>query len=116
MTRRKRDPVYEPSAEITLTHVGPWQDSVSNPGSFYRELHCDCEHHSLRGRSYVDVTMKNYTARGWPTLIELLERGCVIRATAALRQNSQGSLYVDVDHVTAHTVISPEGESWRITS
>lgn len=111
MTKRKKDPVYDPDARIYLMGISNERDSYSNPGGKYRELVvCIGDTNTPQsGHSYVDTKMDNYKTVGWPTMTTILLEGHVLTGRGVLRKNyERDEIYFDCDHIDQLELVTME--------
>tara|TARA_E500000178_G_C16703031_1_gene609107 strand:+ start:168 stop:497 length:330 start_codon:yes stop_codon:yes gene_type:complete len=102
MVKRKKDPVYDPSARIFLTGISGERMSASNPGSKYREVSVSIGNidNPQSGRSFVDSRMENYDQVGWSAITHILAEGHTLTATGVLRKNyDRDEIYLDADEL-----------------
>ena len=104
MAKKRRKNYWDPGYPVTLTGAGPWRESVSNPGSFYREIFVEMDGRPI-GRQYVDQGMENYQQKAWDAILEELDRGTHIRGVGAIIQADDGSLSLDSDHFRFEEII-----------
>ena len=97
MAKKRRKNYWDPSYPVTLTGAGPWRESISNPGSFYREVFVAMDGEDI-GRQYVDKGMENYEKQGWDAILQELDLGTHIRGRGAITKSDDGRLSLDCDH------------------
>ena len=111
MTKRKKDPVYDPDARVYLMDISNEGASYSNPGSKFRELVvCIGDTNTQQsGHSYVDVKMENYKKVGWPDMTTILQLGYVLTGRGVLRKNYKtDEIYYDADHINDLELVEDE--------
>ena len=102
MAKRKKDPVYDPSARVYLTGISGERMSTSNPGSKYRELSVSIStiDNPQSGRSFIDSRMENYDQVGWPAITHILGEGHILTAQGVVRKNyERDEIYLDADEL-----------------
>lgn len=102
MAKRKKDPVYDPSAQVYLTGISGERMSASNPGSRYREVSVSIGtmDNPQSGRSFIDTRMENYDKVGWPAITHILADGHTLSARGVLRKNyERDEIYLDADEL-----------------
>lgn len=111
MTKRKKDPVYDPDAKIYLMDISNERASYSNPGGKFRELVvCIGDINTQQsGHSYVDTKMDNYKKVGWPDMTTILQLGYVLTGRGVLRKNYKtDEIYYDADHINDLELVEDE--------
>jgi len=104
MARRKQ--IYHPSQSVTITGATTWQESHSNPGSYYRELFVQMQGQEI-GRQFVDESMENYESGAWDLIVAALDEGYHIEGRGCILIGAGGELYMDSDHFEATRVYMP---------
>ena len=111
MAKRKKDPIYDPSAQVYLTGISGERMSASNPGSKYRELSVSIGtiDNPQSGRSFIDSRMENHDQVGWPTITHILGEGHILKARGVLRKNfERDEIYLDADELHDLELVEPE--------
>ena len=111
MTKRKKDPVYDPDARLYLMDISNERASYSNPGSKFRELVvCIGDTNTQQsGHSYVDVKMENYKKVGWPDMTTIMQLGYVLTGKGVLGKNYKtDEIDYDADHIHELELVEDE--------
>jgi hypothetical protein len=109
-----KDPVWDPSAQVYLTGIGPEMPSKSNPGSSYRQLDVSINSISNEqsGNSYIDLSMDNYESEGWHNISTILDLGHTLKGKGVVRKKyPSGDIYFDVDKIHDLELVDASRES-----